>query len=59
MPAYQPSPASDPPVTAGNDVLAADGDQPMVGYECAMPWWQLAAPAIEPLQPPWPGSPAG
>lgn len=43
MPAYLPSPLTDAPAADMAGLSAADIDQPMVGYECAMPWFQVAA----------------
>lgn len=59
MPAYLPSPWPDPLPFPDGDAAAADGDQPMLGYECAMPWLQVAALAAEPVSAPWPDSLAG
>lgn len=59
MPAYVPSPSTDVPALAIGDPLAADSAQPMVGYECAMPWFQVAAaPAADPARAPGADNPA-
>jgi len=59
MPAYSPSPWPDLLPLPDVDAVAADGDQPMLGYECAMPWFQVAALAAEPVSAPWPANQAG
>ncbi len=59
MPAYLPSPGPDPLPFPEDDSPVADSDPPMVGYECAMPWFHVAALAAAPASAPWPGSLAG
>lgn len=59
MPAYLPSPLNDAPASDLAGPSAAESDQPMVGYECAMPWFQVAAaPAADPARAPGPDNPA-
>ena len=56
---YLPSPLTDAPAADMAGLSAADSDQPMVGYECAMPWFQVAAaPAADPARAPGADNPA-
>ena len=59
MPSYVPSPLTDVPAFNPGVAPAADGEAPMVGYECAMPWFHVAAaPAADPVYTPGPENPA-
>ncbi len=59
MPADTPHPDRDWPAPAGLGADVPHGDEPLMGYECAMPWLYLAAPAPEPTRPAWQGGLTG
>ncbi|MES2715442.1 MAG: hypothetical protein V4795_06740 [Pseudomonadota bacterium] len=48
-------PASDRPAAwAGRHADTTTSDEPLMGYECALPWLQAAPPAVDAPSPPWP-----
>ena len=57
MPDYLPSPLTDIPAADMAGPSSAENDQPVVGYECAMPWFQVAS-AADPARAPGPDNPA-
>ncbi len=59
MPADSPHPATDLPSTAVFDLSAEDHEKLLMGYECALPWLQVAPQGIDPTRPLSPGNPPG